>query len=311
MDDAADILGTSDIGTNTKQILEFYAKPGPMTLLNKQHGHTVKNLPNDIGMLVEIVQGLVIHQFAAKPFYGVDVSIERINKESHIRKSADLLDAIHAISIAPLSEKRAPADRLVGVCHHFAKLLLTMLRAKGIPARMRYGFGDYFNPNFYEDHSLVEYWNRGKRCWTLVDPQFDGIWQQRLHIKHNIFDVSRDRFLTAGSAWIKCRDGELNAAAFGIFNMRGWWFVAGNLIKDIAALNKMEMLQWDGWTGMPRPNNAMKDKKRLAFFDELAELTRDPDASFRKIRKLYQDKSKKVYVPERVFNAIRRHLERI
>ena len=68
--------------------------------------------------------------------------------------------------------------------------------------------------------------------------------------------------------------------------------------KPSKQIHKMEMLQWDAWSGMPRPNNAMKDKKKLAFFDELAELTQDHDVSFNKIRKLYQDKSKKIYVPE-------------
>jgi len=55
----------------------------------------------------------------------------------------------------------------------------------------------------------------------------------------------------------------------------------------------------------------MMDKKRLSFFDELAELARDPDESFDKIRKAYQNKKKKLYVPERVFNGLKRHSERI
>ncbi len=55
--------------------------------------------------------------------------------------------------------------------------------------------------------------------------------------------------------------------------MRGLWFVAGNLVKDVASLNKIEMLQWDTWGAMPRPNNKLQDKKQLKFFDELATLT--------------------------------------
>lgn len=35
---------------------------------------------------------------------------------------------------------------------------------------------------------------------------------------------------------------------FGIFDMRGLWFVWGNLVRDIAALNRMELLlPWDSW----------------------------------------------------------------
>lgn len=93
-------------------------------------------------------------------------------------------------------------------------------------------------------------------------------------------------------------------------NMRGLWFIAGNIVKDVAALNKMEMLQWNAWTGMPRPNNKMQDKKRLKFFDQLATLTHEPDASFKELRKFYEDKANHLHVPDRVFNTMRRHLER-
>ncbi len=293
-------------------ILTYYAEPGAMTSLGKKYTNLVKKLSGDVKKLTRIVQGLAIHQYVASPFYGVKISDER-EGESHIRHAKQLLDAILTISDAPLVTAREPKDRLVGVCHHFAKLLVAFLRAKGISARMRYGFGDYFNPGFYEDHSLCEYWNAKENRWILVDPQFDSVWQKELNIRHDIFDVPRNRFLVAGDAWVKCRSGEADPATFGIFqgNMRGLWFVAGNIVKDVAALNKMEMLQWDAWTGMPQPNNKMQDKKKLKFFDHLATTMREPDASFKELRKLYEDKANSLFVPDRVFNAKRRHLERI
>jgi hypothetical protein len=79
----------------------------------------------------------------------------------------------------------------------------------------------------------------------------------------------------------------------------------------VAALNKMEMLQWDAWGVMPRPNNSMHDKKRLQFFDALAELASDPDASFGELQKMYRKKTNRLLVPTRVFNADRRHLEKV
>jgi len=295
----------------TKQILAFYSKPREMTWISRKRADGIKKLPNDVKELVPIVQGLVIHQFVAKSLYGITVSDERIDKESHIRRAEELLHAIHTLDPAPLTSPREPSKRVVGVCHHFAKLLLSMLRAKGVPARMRYGFGAYFNPGYYEDHSLVECWDGEKHRWLLVDPQFDDTWRKHLHIEHDIFNVPRNLFLTAADAWLKCREGSLDASKFGIFqgNLRGWWFIAGNLIKDIASLNKAEMLQWDAWTGMPRPNNSMKDKKRILFFDRLAELTHDPDSSFKGLRKAYADEKNPIQVPPRVFNAVRGHLE--
>jgi hypothetical protein len=270
----------------------------------------LRKLPNDVPELTRIVQGLAIHEFVASSFYGVHIPDNR-KDESHIRQFQQMLDSIRAQDNEQLTIARPPEKRLVGVCHHFALLLVAMLRAKHIPSRVRYGFGDYFNPGFFEDHSLCEYWNMNEKRWTLVDPQFDQVWQKELHIKHNVFDVPRTHFLVAGDAWAKSRAGEADPSKFGIFqgNMRGLWFIAGNLVKDVAALNKMEMLQWDAWGAMPRPNNKLQDKKKLQFFDRLATITHDPDASFKELRRLYKNKDNRLYVPKRVFNAMRRHLE--
>ena len=86
---------------------------------------------------------------------------------------------------------------------------------------------------------------------------------------------------------------------------------AGDIIRDVAALNKVEMLQWDTWGAMPRPNNTMQDKKRLEFFDKLAALTHNPDDNFEQLQKFYRDEANRLLVGERVFNAMRRHLERV
>jgi len=34
-----------------------------------------------------------------------------------------------------------------------------VLRAAGVPARARCGFGGYFRPGWFEDHWVAEYWN--------------------------------------------------------------------------------------------------------------------------------------------------------
>ncbi len=51
----------------TKKIRDFYAAPGLMTSAGKYKGQ-MKNLPDDIGELARIVQGLIVHQFVAEPF---------------------------------------------------------------------------------------------------------------------------------------------------------------------------------------------------------------------------------------------------
>jgi hypothetical protein len=62
----------------------------------------------------------------------------------------------------------------------------------------------------------------------------------------------------------------------GLFGLR---FIAGTLVRDLAALNRVEMLPWDLWGAQPQPGEQL-DPERLNFFDELARVTLDPTPTF-------------------------------
>ena len=82
--------------------------------------------------------------------------------------------------------------------------------------------------------------------------------------------------------------------------------MAGSLIRDIAALNKMEMAPWDVWGAQPGPHDALD----LAFFDGLAELAHDPDDTFSDIQRRYEEDDR-LSVPPTVFNALSQRREAI
>ena len=299
---------TKDPGTRVgKGLLDYYASPGIMTSAGR-YASMLAELPRNVGDLAGIVQGLAIHEYVASDFYGFEIPEER-RAESHIRSVEQMLERILALDARPLTAARPPDKRLIGVCHHFMLLLLAMMRAHGIPVRGRRGFGSYFNPGFFEDHVVCECWNGAESRWILVDPQFDEVWQSRLDIDHDVLDAPRDRFLIAAEAWARCRSGVADPSKFGIFkgDLRGLWFVADNLVHDVATLNKMEMLQWDTWGIMPRPDEPI-DESRLAFFDRLAALTREPDASFTELRRLYEEDDG-LSVPATVYNAVLNRVE--
>src|SRR5262249_31852109 len=203
-----------------REALEVYSTFGPMTSAGK-YSDSLAALPKDVGELTRVVQGLLIHEYVAGA-YGITIPEER-KAESHIRQFEKMIERILAIDGSPLTSARPPEKRLVGVCDHFTRCVVAMLRAKRIPARGRYGFGSYFNPGYFEDHSLCEYWNAAEARWVLVDPQFDEIWQANVKIDHDILDVPRDRFLIAGDAWARCRAGTVDPSRFGIFqgDLRG------------------------------------------------------------------------------------------
>ncbi|HOQ97470.1 MAG TPA: transglutaminase domain-containing protein, partial [Anaerolineae bacterium] len=55
-------------------------------------------------------------------------------------------------------------------------------------------------------------------------------------------DVPRSRFIVGGQAWLDCREGRSDPLLYGIHDMHGMWFIRGNVVRDMLALNKIELL---------------------------------------------------------------------
>ncbi len=282
---------------------EFYTSYGPMTAPGA-HAADLSRIPTDLGASCEVIQGLLIHQDLASFLYGVTLSDEQ-RRDAHIRPLAQMLARIRAIDSRPLTHAREPADRLPGVCSHFSLMLSARLRQQGIPARPRCGFGGYFTPGKFEDHWVCEYWNSNDGRWILVDAQLDAPQRKTFKVDFSPLDVPRDRFIIAGDAWQMCRSGRADPNSFGLSHtpgLLGLWFIAGDIVRDLASLNRMEMLPWDVWGIMPGPDDPLNDEQ-LAFFDKIAALTLAPDSSFAELRRIYESVDR-LRVPPVVFNAL-------
>ena len=275
--------------------LDAYRTPIDMSDAGRQ-APLFDDLPQDVGELARIVQGLLLHQHIA-PAYGVTLSQAQL-AEPHVRGVEPMLERLADRDSKPLSRARPEARRLVGVCRHFTLLHVAMLRRQGMAARARCGFGAYFEPGKFVDHWVTEYFNDAERRWVLVDPQLDQRQRALFKIAFDPLDVPRDQFLVAGDGWQLCRTGRANPDAFGIMDMHGLWFIAGNVVRDLAALNNHEMLPWDVWGAMVRSDGELD----LALIDRLAALTREPDANQEALREAYRDK--RLAVPDTVFNAV-------
>ena len=289
----------SATASTTTEALNFYRTPGKMTDPGGR-ASALDGLPAEIGELARVAQGLLLHEHIA-PAYGVQLSDAR-RKETHTRSVQAMIALFQAHDPRPLTESRALEDRAIGTCRNFTVFVVAALRAQGVPARARCGFAAYFEPGKFLDHWVVEYWHTALSRWILVDSQIDDVQRTLFHPDFDLLDVPRDRFLVAGDAWRACRERRLDPESFGILDMHGILFVAGNVIRDAAALNEIELLPWDVWGAMPRPGETLDDD-RLAFFDHLAELTRVPDANLGELRALYESDDR-VRVPSTVFNAV-------
>ncbi|CAN5376983.1 transglutaminase-like domain-containing protein [soil metagenome] len=260
------------------------------------------DLPHGPDELAGVVQGLLMHQHVAST-YPVTLSGAQI-EQAHVRSVEEMLAEIVAHDARPLPAVRPARERQVGVCRHFTLLHVAMLRRQGVPARARCGFAAYFSTEKYVDHWVTEYWNEKRGAWVLFDAQLDAHQRALFRTSFDPVDVPRDQFLVAGNCWQMCRAGKAKPMDFGILDLFGWWMIAGNVVRDIAALNNREMLPWDCWGPMPRPD----EEPDFALFDRLAALSHAPDAHFDELRDVY---ATTLSVPPQVMNAVRNRIEAV
>jgi transglutaminase superfamily protein len=285
---------------------EFYLSHGPMGAPD-QAAAELRSLPHDVKELCGVVQGLLVHRDIAPWLYQLKLPPEARDR-ANIRPIAEVLSGLR--KDRALLEKREPRERMPCVCWHFSTLLATILREQGIPARARCGFGAYFTPGRFEDHWVAEYWSEKEGRWVLVDAQLDEIQRNAFQPDFDPLDVPHDRFILAGDAWLQCREGRADQNLFGLsfLNEQGLWWIAANLIRDLAALNRIDMLPWDVWGIMREPGGGYTPEE-FVLLDEVARLTLGGDDTLPRLIALYRDR--RLQMPGTVFNADRKTREAV
>jgi len=260
-------------------VLADYAVPGPMTALQLTPD-LARGLPADPVAMCAVVSGLVLHEFWAA-LYSVEVPDARLG-ELETRPASAMVELIVGLDPRPLSEPRPPERRMVGNCRHFSTLSCALLRRSGIAARARCGFATYFEAGRYVDHWIVEYWDPVGARWRRVDSQLDAAQREVLALDFDATDIPDGRFLSGGEAWELCRSGGADPEHFGILDFWGEWFVRNNAVRDLAALNKVELLPWDGWGLMSRENTPEDEE----LIDRVAQISASGNGAA--ARNLYQ-----------------------
>jgi len=85
-----------------------------------------------------------------------------------------------------------------------------------------------------------------------------------------------------------CRTGQADPEKFGIFDMKGLWFVRGDLVRDFLALNNIEILPWDAYGIIAKHDNQINEVD-FNLLDRMAGLCLNPRNSFSGLRALFTD----------------------
>ncbi len=252
-----------------------WAEAGPVTALGEDILQ-LHQVPPVLEGLVAMVQGLLLNVFRDEE-QGMEIPEERMD-EVDLRTASAMFERIMELDSRSLQHERPPDKRLVSNARSFAVLTTALLRAQGIPARVRCGFSAYFKPGLFLEHWLCEVWQPAEDSWVLVDPQLDQVQKENFGISFSAVDVPRDQFITAGEAWNLCWGEEedpedlMDPDLFGLYGYTGMWFIRGSLVRDVLALAKIELLPWDSFGLIGKEEEQLTDED-LALLDELAGLT--------------------------------------
>ncbi len=222
-------------------------------------------LPAELRSLRGVSQQLVAHYMGNSDGSTRPITGERL-KEVDLRY-ADLMFA-RLLELGPttLSKERSPENRLAGCCRDYAVLFVAMARHKGIPARVRVGYANYFKPGWHVDHVIAEVWDAQAGRWRLVEPEIPQSIVDS--VAFNPLDVPPDRFVTGPRAWTAARSGVLDPEHFVVAPdlqipyTRSWLSLRHHVVQDLAALNKTEMLVWDQW-GILNEDNPLSRANEL------------------------------------------------
>jgi hypothetical protein len=224
--------------------LDYYRTHSRVTEPGAQR-HLLTGLPADPAALAEVIGGVLVHRDCTQPF--------GFTLPEHRRDEADTRYVEAILSHLGTLDEHRPEDRFAGTCRDFTVLLCAMLREAGVPARARAGFAGYFAEGFFDDHWVVEAWD-DDRGWRLIDAQLASA-AKGTYTEADLdpLDVPRDAFLVGGQAWQECRTGARDQDRIGTSaaGLTGLWEVQGNVVRDLAALNRVEALPWDNWGLIP------------------------------------------------------------
>ena len=172
------------------------------------------------------------------------------------------------VGAEPCSCWRGPAARAARGRHLPALRAaeLCLLALPGIAARVRCGFATYFQAGQGLDHWVTEY-RDGNGGWVRIDSEILGG-----TVLDHPGDLRPGEFLSGGEAWAAFRRGEIDAARFGVHGTGNWGpaEIRGNAVKDLAALNKVEMLPWDEWGRMTAAYRGETGEDYDDLLDEVA-----------------------------------------
>lgn len=255
--------------------LEFYRQQEPASD-PKELANLLDDLPQGLPELCAQIKQLLIHPSQLSK-YRDQLPPEASNEDGRFLTVHDMLLGLQNRHDIPLNQPRTPSQRLYVSCRYHALLLVSCLRNRQIPARVRVGFAAYVaaQGGKFVDHWIVEVWSADKQRWILVDPDME------------LVDLPAEAFQMASVVWQQARKHLISPSNYGVPRFWGWDYLRNNLCHDFFACLGDTRTYWDGppiFHGNVRQLKATQYK----VLDQMAELLQNPDENLADMRTLLE-----------------------
>ena len=266
--------------TGKESVLDFYRQYSSFTDPG-EYVYLYKNLPDSLPELCSLIKSQFIHPFSELPNYSQQIPKERWNEMANYPTVKSILKGLLTYDSRGFVKDRKPEDRLVLGCREYAILLASVLKHRGIPARVRSGHATYLIPDFHASHTICEVWNKKEKRWMLVDP---GL---------NMIDFSREKFDFSNETWFKLQKKEIDPTVYGLpGNHIGLVSIVGKISPDLASVLGTEytIFQYAPILDYAFKNNNQLPAEQIEILNKICELMKSLDAvNLSKLQEIYNN----------------------
>lgn len=283
-----------------EKTLKHYLEFGTYTYPGLYQEKLKNDLPNDVREIGLLVRKNFIHRTtlaAGNTGTNADLKFGDMTKVPWWRQPEDDILVTAAAMLAELYRRdkrgfvndREPKDKLVLTCRFVAIIMASILKSKGIPARVRSGNAPYFDMgelgNVSTDHWINQYWDKQENRWITID--VDG--SLSLNEKFDSYNMPDGRFDFPADAWLNIRAGKVDPQHFhNAGGYRGKIVVIWSLFYDFHSLMNSEIIYLHGTKyGDPKKFDNLTEAD-FEKIDNLARLMQKPDENFDELVKIWE-----------------------
>ena len=250
-----------------------YTDPGDLAYL-------YADLPKSLNNLCRLIKKQLIHPFDAAKF-APKIPKGREFEDQDFPTVSRMLDALIKRDKRGLIDARQPENRLVVACVHHSMLLASILRHRGIPVRIRFGFAKYIGNNRATrvSHVICEVWDQEHSKWMLVDPDRQKV------------DFSRNEFEFAYETWMLIRTNNPGNIRYVSRDGNTDRFTVHLLIHDLSYIIGDEQSYWEDPALVNKIKDGISDLSQfeLQVLDNMALYLKTPDIHLTELEKLISE----------------------